>query len=117
MNIITSVASKQRKFSDELRQAIERSARLKLDGRNPRNPFFEGPNRSVDVFGRLDVLGGGGVQAIFTHVFDDIAGDTNNDGNGTAPAPGQWVGLVFNGDSDASQVNGARVRYEPGESD
>ena len=41
---------------DNLGQAIERSSRLKLDGKNKKNPFFEGPDRTGNQVKGEDIV-------------------------------------------------------------
>jgi len=49
---------------------------------------------------------------VFTTIDDDtVAGDTNGNGNATAPSPGQWAGLIFNPGSGASVLDHVDIRY------
>ncbi len=71
---------------------------------------FEGLNE-IFVDGTLTTLGSSSVTTILTSLVDDIAGDTNKDGAATTPAPGSWVGIELDNDSDASVLSGVRMRY------
>ncbi len=62
------------------------------------------------IGGTLNVTGTAGQPAILTSIADDIVADHNGNGNATLPAPGDWIGLTFNGGSIASQVTGLSVR-------
>jgi hypothetical protein len=49
---------------------------------------------------------------VFTSIFDDeIGGDTNADGAGTVPAPGNWRRLSFSSVADTSLLENVLVRY------
>ncbi len=67
------------------------------------------------VNGTLDVNGTETNPVVFTSLQDDSnGGDTNNDGNATFPAPGDWEGIHLNGyvDSDGiGEFDYCRVRY------
>ena len=69
------------------------------------------PAIQMTVDGTLLVNGTTGNRAVFTaYADDDFGGDTNGNGPSSG-TPGTWRGLLFNADSDASVVAGARVRY------
>ncbi len=66
----------------------------------------------IGVTGTLHVNGTALAPVVFTTIKDDTAGgDTNGDGNSTAPAPGAWMGLMFHAGSGASVVDHADIRY------
>jgi len=73
---------------------------------------FDGARR-IDVDGTFVCSAAPGT-VVFTSFTDDLAGDTNKDGNATVPAPGDWIGFDFGSGSDASVLGGARVRYAAG---
>lgn len=69
---------------------------------------------TLTVDGALKVLGTSAEPVIFTSVSDDGAGgDSNNDGNTTAPAPGQSIFIRFNSSSldTANRIQYAEFRY------
>jgi len=66
----------------------------------------------VTVDGTLVTLGSGFVPVFLTSIHDDqIGGDTNENGNATSPAPGDWINLRLNDGADASVLAGLVVRY------
>ena len=69
---------------------------------------------SLFVQGSLRVLGTNGSPVYLTSIKDDaIGGDTNGDGAGTTPAPGNWSRIEFqDGSDDAnSLIDHAVIRY------
>ncbi|MEM9157489.1 MAG: CARDB domain-containing protein [Verrucomicrobiota bacterium] len=57
--------------------------------------------RSINVSGKMETRGQSGSPVRFTSLADDsIGGDTNEDGDGSSPAPGDWS-YIRNGDSDS----------------
>lgn len=64
------------------------------------------------VDGTLLTLGSLSVPVQLTSVHDDVTGgDTNKNGNATGPAPGDWNNVDLTGNSDASLLSGAVVKY------
>ena len=71
---------------------------------------FSGHLFTVD--GTLDVNGTAGSPVIFTSIHDDSAGgDTNGNGNATAPGPDQWYGISLSSSAGASTLDFASIRY------
>ncbi|MFT5640271.1 MAG: parallel beta-helix repeat protein [Cyclobacteriaceae bacterium] len=70
-------------------------------------------NKRVDVYeGAINAVGTTSEKIIFTSVKDDSrGGDTNIDGNGSAPAPGDWYGIYFRESTMQSQLKYTEVRY------
>ncbi len=69
----------------------------------------------LDVYGALVMQGNASNPVIFTSLKDDsVGGDTNNDGNASAPAPGDW-GLIMLESADSSAlIQYATIRYGTG---
>ena len=69
-------------------------------------------NAAIAVDGTLNLLGQTGHPALVTSIHDDAAfGDTNKNGAGSVPSPGNWQRIVFNSASDASRLERFEVRY------
>ncbi|MDP8211550.1 MAG: hypothetical protein P9M05_12130, partial [Candidatus Stygibacter australis] len=69
----------------------------------------------IYVYGTIDVNGTEINPVVFTSLKDDeFGGDTNNDGNSTMPAPGDWEGIHLQGASDyigIGEFDHCRIRY------
>lgn len=68
----------------------------------------------INVMGDLNIIGTSNEPIILTSVKDDLAGgDTNNDGDATLPAPGDWLGIVVSGDEMSANIffDYAEVKY------
>ncbi len=68
----------------------------------------------LGVSGALQLDGSADDPVVFTSISDDTyGGDTNGDGNASAPGPGWWYGVQFNnsGTTTASLLKHALVRY------
>lgn len=73
---------------------------------------FETSLGSVDVDGTLIAGSLGPNPVVFTMLADDaFGGDTNGDGGGTVPQPGDWFGLEFGNGADGSQLDNVIVRW------
>jgi hypothetical protein len=71
-------------------------------------------DKALLVAGTLKAGIGGtvGNPVYFTSAKDDaVKGDTNNDGGATAPAPGNWSRIEFQGGSSGSVIDYAVIRY------
>jgi hypothetical protein len=82
------------------------------------SPFYTGI--LVHGGGALTIQGQTSNRVVFTSLRDDSeGGDTNNDGNTTTPAPGDWTGIRFLSGSIGSihkaklKFGGATDRYYP----
>ena len=70
------------------------------------------PSTRLTVNGTLPAEGMAGSPIIFTSLKDDAhGGDTNNDGSGATPKPGDWDGIYFLPGSDASVLKHSVVEY------
>ncbi len=64
------------------------------------------------VNGTLTANGSSGAKVVFTSLRDDTAGgDTNGDGAASVPAKGNWRGINFTSQSDASSLAWCELRY------
>ncbi|MBK9092768.1 MAG: right-handed parallel beta-helix repeat-containing protein [Anaerolineae bacterium] len=88
-------------------------------GRNPDDPAGycrQVPKQRLDQ-GRLTTwcalaVGTGDQPIVFTSVHDDSwGGDTNHNGGGTWPNPGDWDGLFFTGTAGGSVLDYGQVLY------
>ena len=70
-----------------------------------------GASLTFTVNGTLLASGTSGNRVVFTSFPDDsIGGDTNGDGSSTG-SPGNWVGLSFTSNADASVLEECEVRF------
>lgn len=68
-------------------------------------------NGLMRVYGLLDISGADDNEVVFTDYRDDsFGGDTNGDGNASAPAPGGW-GRIEVHDGGAVNIDHLRIRY------
>ena len=69
-------------------------------------------NASMTVNGTLIASGTETDNIVFTSVHDDAyGGDTNNDNDATAPAPGDWGCIKFTSSAAGSRIDHVLVRY------
>lgn len=69
-------------------------------------------NRIVTGEGAINAIGTESEKIIFTSLQDDSrGGDTNIDGNGSVPAPGNWNGLFFLESTLQSTLQNCEFRY------
>jgi hypothetical protein len=67
---------------------------------------------AITTDGELAFRGTGLAPVILTSFRDDtVGGDTNQDGNATTPAAGDWIGLVFLASAQPSLVRNVLIRY------
>lgn len=70
------------------------------------------PNNAITIMGELDIKGSAAEPVIITSLKDDSAGgDTNGDGNATAPALGDWYGIFANSPSAIIKIDYAKISY------
>ncbi len=73
--------------------------------------FYDNQARLI-VDGTLDAEGTETENIVFTSFTDDeFGGDTNQDADATAPAPGNWLSLYFSNTSVNSVLEHVRLRY------
>ncbi len=66
----------------------------------------------LDVHGTLQALGTSANPVVFTSLKDDTAGgDTNADGNASAPSPGDWYAVYLDNGSTGNVLDHVEVRY------
>lgn len=70
--------------------------------------FNEGTQ--LEVRGTLTAQGEPAAAVVLTSAFDDLGGDTNGDGDETAPKAGNWRGLIFQ-DGSSGTLEYAQVLY------
>ncbi len=77
-----------------------------------------GINSRLLVYGSLVADGTPEAPIVFTSLKDDsVAGDTNEDGDTTAPSPGDWLGIEFAPVSTGSVLANVEIRYSGGNYD
>ena len=73
------------------------------------------PNNSIIVLGELDIQGSAAEPVIITSIKDDNAGGyTNADGAASAPAPGDWYGIMANSPGAKIKIDYAKISYGGG---
>ena len=73
---------------------------------------FRSSQHALDVLGTLIANGTPTDKIVFTSIKDDsYGGDTNNDGDKTSPAPGNWDNIGFYAGSGNSILNNCIVKY------
>jgi len=82
------------------RLMVQKDTILKLDG----------STTTITVDGELVVQGTSNNPVIFTSFKDDTGGDTNDDGQASSPAPGNWQGIVV-GPNGKLTLENAEIRY------
>jgi hypothetical protein len=75
--------------SDDVRLTITAGTVVKFGGRY-----------QLLVYGTLDANGSQASRVVFTSLTDDYDGDTNGDGDATAPTVGDWHGIYLSGTGD-----------------
>ncbi|MCB9492262.1 MAG: hypothetical protein H6674_09395 [Dehalococcoidia bacterium] len=69
-------------------------------------------NPALNVSGTLTCNGTAAAPVVLTSYLDDsVGGDLNADGAATTPSPGDWLGVRFYYQSDASSLTHTTVRY------
>ena len=66
---------------------------------------------NLNVFGSIIANGTSSQPVIFTSLADDIGGDTNSDGNDSAPSAGDWGGIYISDATGTSALHHAQLRY------
>ncbi|MCL5883204.1 MAG: DUF6531 domain-containing protein [Actinobacteria bacterium] len=67
----------------------------------------------TNPYGGFDVQAQGSLNAnnvVFTSLFDDYGGDTNNDNGATQPLPGDWLNIQFESGS-SGDIENSVIRY------
>jgi len=78
------------------------------------NSYWESKGSGIEVYGTLNAIATPGNSIVFTCFQDDTyGGDTNNDGNATAPSPGNWTGNYI-GVGGIAYYNRVLMRYAGG---
>ena len=77
-----------------------------------------GKNNAIFPMGELAIQGSAAEPVIITSLKDDSAGgDTNGEGNTSTPAPGDWYGILSNGQGAKVSIDYAKISYGGGRDD